>query len=166
MRFVLIAMMTLGLAMTGCGDSVGWDGETVGGAARVRPEELDAPAWAGAVFALELLLPSNPPPKRVPLFEPLPPFPGVDRDLALLLPGDLPARRVQEVIRDAAGSDLVDLAVFDLYVGTGVPDGLRSVAFRLRYQSHERTLTDEDVERSVQSVIKRLREELGVEPRG
>jgi phenylalanyl-tRNA synthetase beta chain len=144
----------------------GPDGEILGWAGRVDAARVDAPAWAGPVWALELVLPPEPVPRPVPLHEPLPPFPGVDRDVALLLPGDLPARLVQETIETSAGPNLVDLDVFDLYEGKGIPDGFRSVAFRLRYRSHERTLTDDDVERSVQSVIKRLREELGVEPRG
>jgi phenylalanyl-tRNA synthetase beta chain len=144
----------------------GPDREVFGWAGRVDPARVDAPAWAGPVWALELMLPSEPGPSPVPLYEPLPPFPGVDRDVALLLPRDLPARRVRETIEVSAGPNLVDLDVFDLYEGKGIPDGFRSVAFRLRYRSHERTLTDDDVERSVQSVIKRLREELGVEPRG
>jgi phenylalanyl-tRNA synthetase beta chain len=90
----------------------------------------------------------------------------VDRDLALLIPRGVPAGTVAALIREQAGELLVDLGVFDLYEGKGIPQGHRSVAFRLRYQSGERTLTDDDVERSVGSVIARLREELGVEPRG
>jgi phenylalanyl-tRNA synthetase beta chain len=115
---------------------------------------------------LELTLPAEPEGAPVPLYEPTPAFPGVDRDLALLLPKGLPARQVEEVIREAAGSLLVDLQVFDLFEGEGIPEGLRSVAFRLRFQSGERTLTDQDVELSVARVTDRLREELGVETRG
>ncbi len=70
------------------------------------------------------------------------------------------------MIREAAGPLLFDLRIFDLYEGKGIAEGLRSVAFRLRYQSRQRTLMDEEVERSVRTVVNRLREELGVEPRG
>ncbi len=138
---------------------LGWGG-------RVDPSHVDAPAWAGPVWGLELTLPPEPEPRPTPVFRPLPPYPGVDRDLALLLPRDLPAREVEDVIREAAGPLLVGLAVFDLYEGKGIPSGFRSVAFRLRFQSEKRTLTDEDVERSVSLVIDRLREEFGVEQRG
>ena len=86
--------------------------------------------------------------------------------MALLLPKDLPARQVEEVIREAAGSLLVDLSVFDLYEGEGIPDGYRSVAFRLRFQSGERTLTDSDVDEAVARVTGRLLEVLGVKTRG
>lgn len=142
------------------------EGVLAGWGGRVLPERIDAPAWAGPVWAAEVILPPEPGPRPVPIFRPLPPFPGMDRDLALLLPKKLPARQVEELIRDAAGVLLRDLQVFDLYEGTGVPEGYRSVAFRLRFQSEDRTLTDEVVERAVRTVTDRLREELGVETRG
>lgn len=141
-------------------------GEAVGRAGRVAADAVDAPAWAGPVWALEITLPSEPGPKPVAVFEPLPAFPGVDRDLALLVPQETSAAQIESVIRGAAGPLLVELGVFDLYEGEGVPAGYRSVAFRLRYQSPDRTLTDKDVDRSVKRVTDRLREELGVEPRG
>jgi len=145
---------------------VGEQGAILGWAGRLRPELVDAPAWAGAVWGLELTLPADPAPAPVPVFQPLPPFPGVDRDLALLLPNSLKARQVEEVIRGAAGPLLRELKVFDLYAGQGVPTGYRSVAYRLRFQSGERTLTDKDVDKAVRSVTEGLLEELGVEQRG
>jgi len=145
---------------------VGIQGETVGMAGRVDAGRIDAPAWAGPVWGLELRLPPEPMARPVPLYEPPPAFPGVDRDLALLLPKGLSASQVSAVIEKNAGPLLVDLGVFDLYEGKGIPEDHRSVAFRLRYQSDRRTLTDEDVEQSVKAVTDRLREELGVEPRG
>ncbi len=142
------------------------EGGVVGYGGRVSPSWVDGPAAAGPVWGLELVLPHQPDPAPVPLFEPAPAFPGVDRDLALLLPKGLPARQVEEGIRGVAGPLLIDLQVFDLFEGEGIPEGFRSVAFRLRFQSDQRTLTDEDVERSVTKVAERLREELGVETRG
>jgi phenylalanyl-tRNA synthetase beta chain len=143
------------------------EGEALlGRAGRVDPITVDAPAWAGPVWGLELVLPADPEPAPVPVHEPPPAFPGVDRDLALVLPKALPARQVEDVIRSASGPLMVDLQIFDLFEGAGIPEGMRSVAFRLRFQSRERTLTDEDVERSVARVADRLREELGVETRG
>jgi phenylalanyl-tRNA synthetase beta chain len=140
--------------------------DEVGRAGMIDSSSVDSPAWAGPVWALELTVPADPEPRPVTVFEPLPPFPGVDRDLALVVPTDVAAGAVGDTIRSSAGPLLVDLAVFDLYEGEGVPAGFRSLAFRLRYQSADRTLTDKDVERSVKRVTARLREELGVEPRG
>ncbi len=144
---------------------LGPGGDLLGYGGRVESGMLDAPAWAAPVWALEIALPAEPDPRPTPLHRPPPAFPGVDRDLALLLPKGLPASQVGEAVRTAAGPFLADLKVFDLYQGAGVPPGHRSVAFRLRFQSEERTLTDRDVERALGEVTKRLREELGVEPR-
>jgi phenylalanyl-tRNA synthetase beta chain len=145
---------------------VGPAGTVVGYGGRMEAGRIDAPAWAGPLWAAEITLPEEPRGRPVPVFRPLPPFPAVDRDLALLLPKGLPARQVEALIRDTAGDLLTDLRIFDLYEGEGVPAGHRSVAFRLRFQSGERTLTDEDVERAVSGVTDRLLEELGVKTRG
>jgi phenylalanyl-tRNA synthetase beta chain len=142
------------------------EGATLGFGGRVEPSRIDAPAWAGPVWCIELTLDAEPGPRPVPVVGPPPAYPGVDRDLALLLPKGLPARQVEDVVRGAAGPLLIDVEVFDLYEGQGIPDDHRSVAFRLSFQSEERTLTDEDVDRSVAAVTARLREELGVETRG
>jgi len=141
-------------------------GVTLGHGGRIRPERVDAPAWAGPLWAAELTLPAEPAEGSLFQAQPLPAFPGVDRDLALLLPKTLPARQVETEIRNAAGDLLANVEIFDLYEGKGVPEEHRSVAFRLRFQSKERTLTDDEVERAVHAVIDRLREELGVKPRG
>jgi phenylalanyl-tRNA synthetase beta chain len=141
-------------------------GTVVGYGGRMEAARVDAPAWAGPLWAAEITLPEEPRGRPVPMFRPLPPFPGVDRDLALLLPKGLPARQVEALIRDTAGDLLTDLRIFDLYEGEGVPGGHRSVAFRLRFQSGERTLMDEEVERAVSGVTDRLLEELGVKTRG
>ena len=138
----------------------------VGRAGRVRAGAVDAPPWAHAVWALELVLPAEPEGAPVPRHEPLPSFPGVDRDLALLVPDGLPVESVRRTIRDAGGSLLESVDVFDLYRGEGVPPGIRSVAFRLHFSSPDRTLTDEDVDDATESIVRNLKEELGVEPRG
>ena len=57
-------------------------------------------------------------------------------------------------------------ALFDLYRGKGVPDGHRSLAYRLRFVSTERTLTDEEVDRAVARALGHLKEAMGVERRG
>jgi phenylalanyl-tRNA synthetase beta chain len=145
---------------------LGPGGAVLGFGGRIIPDKVDAPAWAGPVWGIELTLEPEPRDRPVPVFRPPPAFPGVDRDLALVLSKALPARQVETTIREAAGPLLVGLQVFDLYEGKGVPEGHRSVAFRLRFQSDERTLTDEDVDRAVETVRARLQEELGVETRG
>ena len=89
----------------------------------------------------------------------------MERDLALLVPDGLPAARIADAILAAGGEYLDEVTLFDRYVGEGVGEGLRSLAWRMRFQSEERTLTDEDVERATARVIHQLRREFGVEPR-
>ena len=142
------------------------DGSRVGWAGGLRSGMVDAPAWAGPVFGLELTLPDEPVESEAVLAEALPAFPGVDRDLALLAPSGVSAAEMRDTIASAAGRLLADVSVFDQYEGEGLPDGVRSVAFRLRFQSPERTLTDREVERATDRVLRKLKEELGVEARG
>jgi phenylalanyl-tRNA synthetase beta chain len=141
------------------------DGTPRGAAGQLRPERLDAPAWAGAGWAMELTLPAEPVAQAAPHYRPLSPFPGVDRDLALLVPYDVPTSGVSDAIWDAGGALLEQVTVFDLYRGDGVDEGHRSLAFRLRLQAWDRTLRDKEVDRVVEKIVKRLREGLGVEQR-
>lgn len=141
------------------------DGTPTGVAGQLRPERIDAPAWAGEVWAMELMLPAEPVAMTMPAYRPLSSFPGVDRDLALLVPYDVPTSAVSDVISDAGGELLERVTVFDLYQGDGVEEGHRSLAFRLQLQAWDRTLTDKEVDRVVGKIVKRLREGLGVEQR-
>ena len=140
-------------------------GSVVGGAGKVRADRVDAPLWAGPVWGLELELGAGAGERPDPAFRPLPAFPAVERDLALLIPDSLPARQVLEFLEKRGGGHLVEVSVFDLFRGGDVPGGCRSVGFRLRFQSGRRTLTDAAVDRAVRRLVQRLKEEFGVEPR-
>ncbi len=141
---------------------VGADGETVGAAGRLRPAAIDAPAWAGAVWALEIALGPEMLERREFTLRPLPVFPAIERDLALLMPLSLPAAEVGATIRANAGALLEDVAPFDLFVGKGVPDGMRSVAYRLRFRAADRTLTDDEIDDAVARVLRALEQSHGV----
>ena len=79
--------------------------------------------------------------------------------IALLQTGAADIARISLVSIDQVEDD------FDLYLGRGVPERHRSLAYRLRFQSPDRTLTDLEVDRAVERAIDRLRVELGVERR-
>ena len=85
--------------------------------------------------------------------------------MALLVPRRVEGARVQSTIRAAGPELLRTVTLFDRYEGEGVPDGMRSLAYRLRFASRERTLTDEEVDRALTEIESHLREELGVEAR-
>ncbi|GMR13759.1 MAG: phenylalanine--tRNA ligase subunit beta [Gemmatimonadota bacterium] len=141
------------------------DGETIGRAGRVRDSLVDAPAWAGPVWCLEVTLPAEPESRAPVEYRPIHQHPGVERDLALLLPVSVTAASAMSTLRDAGGELLTNVRIFDLYRGEGIPDGARSVAYRLHLQAVDRTLTDEEADDVVGRVVQRLQKELGVEQR-
>jgi len=141
-------------------------GEVCGRAGRVRPDLLDLPPWAGAVWGLEVRLPEGVGERAVPSYVPLPTHPGVDRDLALLLDRDTPVADVMDLLRAEGGAYLRELEVFDLYEGDRIPAGKRSVAVRLHFGAGDRSLKDAEVERRMEHLTGKLREELGVDIRG
>jgi len=141
-------------------------GALIGRAGRVRDGAVDAPVWADDVWALEIRLPADVAPEPVRLYERLPQYPAVERDLALLVPDGVAVATVTEAIRRRAGELLEQIALFDHYRGEGVSAGTRSVAFSLRFRAAERTLKDKEVDRAVETVVGGLKEELGVELRG
>jgi phenylalanyl-tRNA synthetase beta chain len=145
---------------------VAGDGALLGHGGRVDPAGVDAPPWATPVWAFELTLPAEPAPRPARRFHALPAFPGVERDLALLVPEAVNAGSVDRVISSAGGPHLQAVELFDLYRGAGIGEGSRSLAWRLRFRSPEKTLTDAEVDVWVQAIVRRLQEELNVGVRG
>jgi phenylalanyl-tRNA synthetase beta chain len=98
--------------------------------------------------------------ERVHTFRPIPRFPSAGRDIALLVDDNLPAKRIGDIIRSFP--QVSQVSIFDLYQGEQVPPGKKSLAFSLRYQSLDRTLTDEEVDEIQQKILIRLQKEIGV----
>lgn len=99
-------------------------------------------------------------------YHPISRFPVVERDLALLASEELPAQEVWRLIRREGGKYLESIALFDLYVGNGVPKGKKSLTYRMRFRAKDRTLRDEDVDRVINRILSSLQEELNVTLRG
>ena len=72
-------------------------------------------------------------------------FPSSDIDLALVVPEEMAAGDLKAVLADAAGECLTGITLFDVYRGEQLREGVRSLAFRLRFEASDRTLTDEEV---------------------
>ncbi|MFN2196529.1 MAG: phenylalanine--tRNA ligase subunit beta [Anaerolineales bacterium] len=96
---------------------------------------------------------------------PVPAFPPVLEDLAVVVDEALPAEQVAQVIRRAGGQMLVDLQLFDLYRGEQLGPDKKSLAYSLTYQVADRTLTDEEVARIRKAIIRSLEQELGAQLR-
>lgn len=100
-----------------------------------------------------------------PLFTPLPRYPAVYRDIALVVPEAVPAARVAQALYEHGRPWLVEARLFDVYGGEPIPAGKRSLAFRLSYRDPERTLTDELINPHHQALVEALAKDLGAELR-
>ncbi|MCF8011377.1 MAG: phenylalanine--tRNA ligase subunit beta [Clostridiales bacterium] len=90
---------------------------------------------------------------------PLPKYPGTNRDLAVVVAEDILARDVFRLIRKAGGELLRDVKLFDVYKGNQVSEGCQSMAFSLKFQAADRTLTDEEVNERISSITSILQKE-------
>jgi len=129
----------------------------VGIAGRVRPEAVDAPPWAGPVWALEFRLEAVRVEDRR-AYAPVSPYPAVPRDLALLVPEGVEAAEVGAAAREAGPEWLEDVRLFDVYEGEGLAPGHRSLAFRFRFRAPDRTLEEAEVEKALEGITRRLEE--------
>ncbi|SEF70623.1 phenylalanyl-tRNA synthetase beta subunit [Caloramator fervidus] len=110
----------------------------------------------------------------VPLFEaykterkykPLPKYPAVDRDIAILVKDEVAVAEIENIILKV-GKDFVEsVKLFDVYKGKQVPEGMKSVAYSIIYRREDRTLTDEEVNVIHESIVKALEEKLGAQLR-
>jgi phenylalanyl-tRNA synthetase beta chain len=138
------------------------DGKEIGIIGELHPEvaaDFDISSEPVCLFEIEVekLLPFVEQPRT---FRSIPRFPSTDRDLALIVDADLPAKRIQGIIQRLP--QVSQVTIFDVYQGEQVPQGKKSLAFSVRYQSMERTLTDEEVDKIQQDILARLQKELGV----
>lgn len=97
--------------------------------------------------------------KRV--YKPLPHYPASMRDLAFVCDADIPVLKIEKAIAKAVGKILEEVALFDVYVGSQIPEGMKSVAFNIRMRAADRTLTDDEADRAMKKAIKAL-EEMGI----
>ena len=100
--------------------------------------------------------------KRV--YKPLPRFPASSRDLAFVCDIDLPVMTLEKTISKAVGQILEGITLFDVYVGSQIPDKMKSVAFSIKMRAADRTLTDEEADGAMKRAIKALAD-MGIELR-
>jgi phenylalanyl-tRNA synthetase beta chain len=89
----------------------------------------------------------------------IPEHPPALRDLAVVVDDAIPAGALSEAARRAGGADLHRVGIFDVYRGKGVPEGKKSVALSLVFQSRDRTLTDDDTTKAIGKIVKALERE-------
>ena len=119
---------------------------------------LESPQVAAFELYLEPILAALPSSERQ--FEPLPRYPSATRDLALVMPSDVDAGRVTQLILRHRGVYRAEL--FDIYAGENVAEGTKSLAFHVYFQARDRTMTNEEVNRSLDGLLRTLEQELNV----
>ena len=133
-------------------------GTVAGVVGEVDPAVVAAWSIPGRVGWIDLDLATLLAAPRRPLEQaPVSRFPSSDIDLAFVIDDTVPAHRAERALREAGGKLLVGLDLFDVYRGPGVPEGSRSLAYRLRFCALDRTLTDGDVaevrQRAIDAVV-------------
>jgi phenylalanyl-tRNA synthetase beta chain len=132
----------------------GWVGE-------LHPGRLDG-EWG--VFELDLPALFVRVPERL-VYEDVITFPAVRQDLAFVVDEDVLAGDLVAAAREAAGSELREMRVFDVYRGGQIPEGKKSIAFSVEFQSPERTLSDEDARALRERIVSALAARVGAELR-
>ena len=95
-----------------------------------------------------------------PVYQPLPRFPAVTRDIALVCDQSLPVGKLEDCIRRGAKGLLKAVSLFDIYTGAGIPEGKKSVAFNLELRSDDRSLTAQEADEDVKGILDLLKSEL------
>ena len=96
-----------------------------------------------------------------PVYRPLPRFPSVDRDIAVVCGKEITVAALEECIRRGARGLLKEVRLFDIYTGVGIAPDKKSVAFNLQLRSDDRSLTADEADEDVKSILAQLKEELG-----
>ncbi|MCR5664735.1 MAG: phenylalanine--tRNA ligase subunit beta [Oscillospiraceae bacterium] len=97
----------------------------------------------------------------VPVFKPLPRFPAVTRDIAVVCDSAIPVGELKDCILRSGGKTLAACTLFDVYAGHHIADGKKSVAFSLTLRDENQTLTDEHAEEALRAILGALAAEFG-----
>lgn len=141
------------------------DGEDFGIIGEIHPlvcenYEIGTRAYVGKLNMRKLFALTN----DEKTYVPLPKFPASTRDIALLCDDSLPVLTMEKAIKNAAGKIMEKVDLFDVYKGSQIEAGKKSVAFNITLRAADRTLTDEEVNAAMSKVLKAM-EDLGAQIR-
>ncbi len=139
------------------------DGVKIGFVGELAPRmirEYDLPSRA-VVFEI-LLEPLLVHWRKERVFKALPRYPYVERDISMLVETNCSGDQIKHLISRLGHGIIASVNLFDLYRGESIPEGRQSMAFRIRYQAEDRTLTDEEVQAVHSSIVSALQQELGI----
>ena len=140
-----------------------WSGDTrLGTLGQIHPDVCAAYGLDGATYCAEIdVVLLHDLEGAEPVYAPLPRFPAITRDIAVVCDAAVPVGELTECIRKAEKNVLRGVKLFDVYTGVGIPEGKKSVAFSLTLRSDDGTLTDDHAEEAVRAVLDALRENFG-----
>ena len=140
-----------------------WSGDTrLGTLGQIHPDVCAAYGLDGATYCAEIdVVLLHDLEGAEPVYTPLPRFPAITRDIAVVCDAAVPVGELTECIHKAEKNVLRGVKLFDVYTGVGIPEGKKSVAFSLTLRSDDGTLTDDHAEEAVRAVLDALRENFG-----
>lgn len=98
-------------------------------------------------------------------YKPLPKFPAVTRDIAMLVDDSVTVGEIEKIIRKCSGKMLEDVKLFDVYKGAQIESGKKSVAFSIIYRAEDRTLTDDEISVVFDKIVSNLEKNLSAQLR-
>ena len=149
----------------GANGGAGADEQPLGWLGELHPQVAKAYELPGRPLILELNFERFVTLSKPRTYRALPPFPQVERDLALVVGEDVPAEQVTAAISETGGELLRSVRLFDRYAGAPVPEGHVSLAYSLVYQA-DRTLTDAEVNAVHERILAALAKRFGAKLRG
>ncbi len=137
-------------------------GKLVGYVSLLNPLVRDKMKVRGAMALFELNLEELfELPEVVPVFQPLPRFPSIEQDISVIVECEMPFDEVERAITRRGTELLNGCALVAVFKGAPIPDGKKSLSFRLEFRSPERTLTDDDVQPVMSDILAGLRADVG-----
>lgn len=98
-------------------------------------------------------------------YKQLPKYPAVSRDIAMLIDDNINVSKIEKIIKKDAGNILEGYTLFDVYKGSQIPEGKKSVAYSVTFRADDRTLTDDEISAVFDKILAGLKEQLGAELR-
>lgn len=97
----------------------------------------------------------------IKIYEPIIKYPAVKRDLAIIVDKDIDSGRIEKIFKNNSNNLLKNIELFDIYTGNQINKGKKSMAYKLTFQSKEKTLVDEDINSLIDNMLFDLKEQLG-----
>lgn len=97
----------------------------------------------------------------IKIYEPIIKYPAVKRDLAIIMDKDIDSGRIEKIFKNNSNNLLKNIELFDIYTGNQINKGKKSMAYKLTFQSKEKTLVDEDINSLIDNMLFDLKEQLG-----